>query len=94
MQKVISRHHHKKHIEFITFQENLSQILDEILETGTSIEIEHHGQRFQIVPVTSENTKNSGNKLDNLIERPYLKCDPDDIVHLDWSTEWRMHDLS
>jgi len=29
----------------------------------------------------------SGNKLDNLIEHPYLKCEPDDIVHLYWSTD-------
>ncbi len=93
MQKVINGHRHKQ-VTLLTFQENLSQILDGILETGTSIEIEHHGQRFQIVPVTFENPVDSGNKLDNLVERPYLKCDPDDIVHLDWSTEWRTHDLS
>lgn len=93
MQKVMNGHRHK-HVTFSTFQENLSQILDELLETGDSLEIEHHGQRFQIFPVTSENPVNSGNKLDNLIERPYLKCDPEDIVHLDWSTEWRPHDLS
>ena len=72
----------------------LTQILDEMVETGTPVEIERYGQRFQILPATPENTTTSGNKLDNLIERPYLNCDPDDIVHLDWSTEWRSHDLS
>ncbi len=28
-------------------------------------------------------------KLDNLRLRPYLLTDPEDLVHLDWSEEWR-----
>jgi hypothetical protein len=93
MPKVINRRQYKQ-VTFLTLQEDLSQILDEIQESGDSIEVEHHGQRFRILPVTSEALVNSGNKLDNLIERPYLSCDPEDIVHLDWSQEWRTHDLS
>lgn len=93
MQKVMKRHHHKQ-VAFVTFQENLPQILDEILKTGDYIEIEHHGQRFQILPISSETPGKSDNKLDNLIDRPYLQCDPEEIVHLDWSQEWSGHDLS
>ena len=93
MQKVISRQHHKR-IKFVTLQENLSQVLDDILKTGDSIEVEHHGQRFQILPLQSEAAVKPSNKLDNLIERPYLQCDPDDIVHVDWSREWSGDDIS
>ena len=50
MQKVMNRQYHKC-IEFVTLQENLSQILDDMLKTGDSIEVEHHGQRFQILLV-------------------------------------------
>ncbi|MCP4401115.1 MAG: type II toxin-antitoxin system Phd/YefM family antitoxin [bacterium] len=89
----MNRQHHKR-IEFVTLQENLSQILDDMLKTGDSIEIEHHGRRFQILPLQSETSVESANKLDNLIERPYLQCDPDDIVHVDWSQEWSGDDLS
>jgi hypothetical protein len=28
-------------------------------------------------------------KLDNLRPRPYLLTDPEELVHLDWSEEWR-----
>ena len=93
MQKIMSRHHPRQ-VEFVTFQENLPQILDEILKTGDYVEIEHHGQRFQILPVSSETPVKADNKLDNLIERTYLQCDPEEIVHLDWSQEWSGHDLS
>lgn len=79
--------HHYRYIPFSTFQENLSQILDEILKTDDSIEIEHQGQRFQVIPVNVETSAKVGNKLDNLIERPYLLCEPEEIVHLDWSKE-------
>ena len=70
MQKVMSRQHHKR-IEFVTLQENLSQILDEMLKTGDSVEIEHHGQRFQILPLRSETSVKSANKLDNLLNEAF-----------------------
>ena len=93
MQKVINRQHHKR-IEFATLQENLSKILDDMLKTGDSIEVEHHGRRFQILPLQSEAAVKPGNKLAHLIERPYLQCEPDDIVHVDWSQEWNGDDIS
>lgn len=68
-------------------RENIYRILDEILETGNPIEIKRHGQRLKIEPVDSVK------KLDNLIKRPYLKCNADKIVHNDWSKEWKTNDL-
>jgi hypothetical protein len=54
-------------------RENIYRILNQILETGVP----------RIVP---EEPKS---KLDNLKARPYLLSDPEDLVHLDWSEEWR-----
>ena len=67
-----------------SLRENIYRILDQVLETGVPVEIERHGKILRIVP---EEPKS---KLDNLKPNPgYLRCDPDDVVHLDWSGEWR-----
>ena len=65
-------------------RDNVYRILDEVLDTGTPVEIERRGQRLRIVP--AEPTA----RLERLIRRPrYLKVDPESIVHLDWSDQWR-----
>lgn len=61
---------------------DIFRILDQVLETGVPVEIERKGRVLKIV---SESPRS---KLSNLVERPsVLKCDPEDIVHLDWSKE-------
>lgn len=60
------------------------RILDEVLETGVPIEIERGGRRLRIVPV------DTGSRLERLVARPeVIVGDPDDLVHLDWTAEWR-----
>lgn len=66
-----------------TLRENIYNILDQILETGVPIEIERRGKILKIIPAEPKN------KLDNLKARPYLLSDPEELVHLDWSGEWR-----
>ena len=66
-----------------SLRENIYRILDQVLETGVPVEIERHGKLLRIIP---EEPKS---KLDNLKARPYLLADPEDLVHLDWSGEWR-----
>ncbi|MEA2600591.1 MAG: hypothetical protein QOF89_1583 [Acidobacteriota bacterium] len=66
-----------------SLRENIYRILDQVLETGVPIEIERRGQILRIVPAEPRN------KLANLKARPYLLSDPEDLVHLDWSGEWR-----
>lgn len=83
-----------KHITFGALQEHLSQILDEIVATGIPVELERAGQRFEILPLVPQKMKPSRNKLDTLPERPYLQCAPEDLVHVDWSQEWKPHDVS
>jgi hypothetical protein len=66
-----------------TLRENIYRILDEVIETGVPVEIERRGKILKIVPGEPKS------KLANLQERPYLLTDPEELVHLDWSDEWR-----
>jgi len=63
---------------------NLYRVLDQVLESGTPIEVERKGKLLKIIP--AEQT----DKLANLKPHPdYLKCDPGSLVHMDWSNEWK-----
>lgn len=64
-------------------RQDIYRILDRILETGLPVEIERRGRLLRIEPVEPTG------KLANLKLRDYLLTDPDDIVHIDWSIEWR-----
>ncbi len=63
---------------------NLYRVLDSVLATGIPVEIERGGKILRIVPAEPVD------KLKRLRPRPdYLACDPEEIVHLDWSSEWK-----
>lgn len=65
-------------------RENIYRLLDEVLETGVPLEIERKGRTLRIVRPEPEK------KLAGLPRREdFLTCDPEEIVHLDWSGEWR-----
>jgi len=70
-------------IKVSALRENIYRILDEVLATGVPVEIEHQGKILRIAPAEARS------KLDNLRARPYLLTDPEELVHLDWSEEWR-----
>lgn len=63
---------------------DIYRLLDEVLETGQALEIERRGRVLEIVP------KEPGPRLDRLQRRAdFIVGDPDDLVSLDWSGEWR-----
>lgn len=63
---------------------NLYRVLDRVLETGIPAEVERHGRRLRIVRAEA------GGRLARLKPHPeYLAADPEELVHLDWSGEWR-----
>lgn len=62
---------------------NVYRILDEVLATGLPVEILRKGKRLRIVPVEPVG------RLDRLVSRSYLAVEPEELVHLDWSAEWR-----
>ncbi len=65
---------------------NVYRLLDEVLETGTPLEIERNGKLLVIAP---KEAKKKGSKLDNLPRRKgFIIGDPDELIHIDWSSEW------
>ena len=63
---------------------DLYRVIDQVLETGEPVEIERNGRRLRIVPVEV------AGRLAALRPHPeYLSGDPESLVHLDWSDEWK-----
>jgi hypothetical protein len=72
-----------KPLKASALRENIYRLLDQVVETGVPIEIERQGKILKIV------LDKPKSKLGNLQPRPYLTEDPGELVHLDWSGEWR-----
>jgi len=67
-------------------REDIYKILDQVLETGVPVEIVRGRRRLKIVPADDI----GHGKLARLQPRPNaLIGDPEDLVHLDWSAEWK-----
>lgn len=64
-------------------RQNIYQLLDRVLETGVPLEVERRGRKLRITPEPQRD------KLENLKRRDCLIGDPEEIVHMDWSKEWR-----
>jgi len=63
---------------------DIYKLLDQILETGVPIVVDRKGKQLKIVPVGPTS------KLSHLESRPdYVRGDPEDFVHIDWSGEWK-----
>ncbi|MBM4394094.1 MAG: type II toxin-antitoxin system Phd/YefM family antitoxin [Deltaproteobacteria bacterium] len=63
---------------------DLHRLLDHVLETGEPLVIERKGRRLRVVADAPRS------RLARLPKRPgFVKGDPDDLIHLDWSKEWR-----
>lgn len=64
-------------------RQDIYRLLDEVLSTGVPLEIRRKGRRLLLSPVDPPS------RLDNLEPRPsFLKTDPEELVHLDWSDHW------
>jgi hypothetical protein len=72
-------------IKATKLRQNLYRILDDILQTGIPIEIERNGRVLKIIPEKI-------NKLVNLEKHDLIIGDPEEIVHMDWSSEWHEGD--
>ena len=65
-------------------RQNIYRTLDQVLETGVPVEIERKGRILRIVPDAPRR------KLDNLKRREdFVLGDPEELVELDWSREWK-----
>lgn len=65
-------------------EEEIIQLLDQVVETGIPVEFERKGKRLRIVPAEKRR------ELDRLEAHPdFVVGNPDDFIHLDWSSEWK-----
>jgi hypothetical protein len=64
------------------FRKDIYGILDQVLETGVPVEVVRKRKVLRIVPETMPD------KLSRLKKRKCLVGDPEDIVHMDWLSEW------
>lgn len=63
-------------------RENVYKILDEAIETGVPVEVIRKGVVLKIA------VENPPSKLARLKKRSLFVGDPDDIIGMDWSSEW------
>jgi len=72
-----------QHVSHINIQEDILQLLDKVLSTGVPVEIDRKGKRLLISPAKKRR------ELDCLEKHPeFIVGDPDDLVHINWSSEW------
>ena len=68
----------------LNIQNDIFQLLDKVIKTGVPVEIERKGKRLLISPAEKRRD------LDSLEEHPeFMVGNPDDLVHIDWSAEWK-----
>ena len=63
-------------------RENIYRILDDAISTGTPVEVVRKGTVLRIVP------EKRASKLGRLKKRRGFRGNPDDIIGMDWSSEW------
>jgi prevent-host-death family protein len=63
-------------------RENVYQLLDEVVATGRPLEVERKGKLLRIVPVETRS------KLSRLKKHDLIIGDPEELIHMDWSSEW------
>jgi hypothetical protein len=64
-------------------RQDLYRKLDNVLSTGIPLEITRRKGRLRIIPVQKKS------KISNLKKRNIMKCSPEELIHMDWSEEWR-----
>lgn len=64
-------------------RQNIYKLLDRVIETGEPIEISRKGVLLQITPLEKQK------KVHQLKTREIMTSDPESIVHIDWTHEWK-----
>ena len=63
-------------------REDIYNLLDRVIETGTPLEIKRKGKTLKVV------LDKKASKLANLKKREVMSAKPGSYVHLDWSKKW------
>jgi hypothetical protein len=65
-------------------REDIYRVLDQVLATGEPVVIERNGRRLRIV------SEDPPSRLGRLVRREGVVVgDSEELVHIDWSGEWR-----
>jgi len=64
-------------------RQNLYQVLDQVLDSGIPVEIERRGKILRLVP------KGPIDPLERLERRTIVVGDSEELVHMDWSGDWK-----
>lgn len=64
-------------------RKDIYRLFDRVSASGVPLEVTRKGAHFLIVP------KKQRSWLDGIKKRDVIKCDPEDLVHMDWSKEWK-----
>ncbi len=67
-------------------RQNLYRILDDILETGVSVNINRKGEMLKIVPEKKKS------KLERLKSHNTIVGDPESLIDLSFNSEWKEKD--
>ena len=62
---------------------NIYKIFDRVLKTGEPLEIPRRGKILKIVPPQKRS------KISSLKKMGKINTDPEGLVHIDWSGEWK-----
>ena len=69
-------------IKATQLRQNLYQLLDSVLSSGLPLEIERNGKLLKIIPIDVKS------KIDRLEKHSTMNGQPEDLLGLDWSSEW------
>ena len=64
-------------------RQDVYRILDQVIKTGVPVEIVRRGVMLRIIAVERPS------RLAGREEHPYLLVDSEELVHNDWSDEWK-----
>ncbi len=70
-------------IKASNLRKDIYRLLDRVLATGEPLEIERNGQFLKVVP-----ERQRGSKLAKLVPHNCITGDAEELVHMDWSSEW------
>ena len=64
-------------------RQDIYRLLDQVIETGRPLEVRRGDKMLKIV------AEKPVSKLCNLSPHKCIRGNPEDLVHLDWSQEWK-----
>ncbi len=71
------------------FQKDAVPLLAKLKETGKTLLLVAGQEKFEVRPANAVSPEESLAELQKLLpKRDIIVGDPEDLVHLDWSSEW------